>query len=231
MDLDDRAAGVVLAAEELPELQVVERALALVRELEEDLRLVDALAEPPPACDRVADLGVLAAYRLRTAGIVPQARVGDLPAERRRPRFERRQVKGASRAPPRARRACARARAARRARWWDLPPSAPSPSTIPEADERGERARPGKDVPEARVERPHGLPGDLVGVPQRLEERPLPADAAVGVDDRRDARVGGAHDRHAVLHRAQRHVREELVGAAVRPYQASLEMLTRKSAP
>jgi hypothetical protein len=86
VDLDDRVAGVVLAAEELLQLQVVERrrddvdlglelrerlGVALLRELEEDLRLVDALALRLPAVDRRRDARVLACDLLRALRIVP----------------------------------------------------------------------------------------------------------------------------------------------------------------
>jgi hypothetical protein len=46
---------------------------------------------------------------------------------------------------------------------------------------------------------------------QRLEERALPADPPVRVDDRREAGVGRAHERDAVLDRAERRMREVLL--------------------
>jgi len=76
MDLHDGVPGVVLAAEEAGQLErrqlrldpldllpeLADRlGVALLRELEEDLRLVDLLALALPACDRVEDTGGLAA--------------------------------------------------------------------------------------------------------------------------------------------------------------------------
>src|SRR5262249_16938555 len=84
VNLDDRVPGVVLAAEQLGELEGGELALdlvdllaelvecvriALLRQLEEDLRLVGALALPLPAPDRVEDLRGLAPDGLRLLGV------------------------------------------------------------------------------------------------------------------------------------------------------------------
>jgi hypothetical protein len=87
MDLDDRVAHVVLAAEELLELQVVERrrhdldlglelrqrlGVALLGQLEEDLRFVDAFALRFPGIDRRGDARVVAGDVLRALGVVPE---------------------------------------------------------------------------------------------------------------------------------------------------------------
>src|SRR5581483_2070361 len=114
VDLDDRAAGVVLAAEELLELELVgvvlhlseprlelgERVpVALLRQLEEHLRLVGALAELLPAGDLPEDGRRLAPDRLRPRRVVPEPRRGGLLAQLGRAPLERRQVKDASRGP------------------------------------------------------------------------------------------------------------------------------------
>jgi hypothetical protein len=80
-------AHVVLAAEELLQLEVVERrghhrdlrlqlgerlGVALLGQLEEHLRLVDALALRPPPVDRGGDARVLARDVLCALGIVPE---------------------------------------------------------------------------------------------------------------------------------------------------------------
>ncbi len=118
MDLDDRVAGVVLAAEELVQLErrdvaldlveplaeLVERVgIALLGELEEDLRLVRALALALPAADRAEDLRRLAPDGLRLLGVVPEAGRGRLLAQLGGALLEAREVKGASRARRRAR--------------------------------------------------------------------------------------------------------------------------------
>src|SRR5207245_5155216 len=118
------------------------------------------------------------------------------------------EVKGASRAHARARRGRARAPGAPRAASdRSRPASRPSPSsprrTIADGRERGERRRPCEHVAEAHVEGPHAGPTDLLLADERLEERTLPADAAVDVDHGRDAGVGGAHERDATLDRAE----------------------------
>jgi len=146
MDLDDRVAGVVLAAEELVQLEGGDVALdliellgdlaerigvALLRELEEDLRLVRALALALPTADRVEDLRRLAPDRLRLLRVVPEAGRGGLLAQLRGALLETGQVKGASRARRRARGARARARGTPRAasdRSRESPaPSRPAP--------------------------------------------------------------------------------------------------------
>jgi hypothetical protein len=142
MDLDDRVAGVVLAAEELRQLQGSELVLdlldlprelaerlriSLLRELEKDLRLVDPLALALPARNRVQDGGGVSPDGLRLLGIVPEAGRGGLLAQLGRAALEAREVKGASRAPARARRGIARGRAARRARS-DRRPGSRTPS-------------------------------------------------------------------------------------------------------
>src|SRR5262249_47893066 len=96
VDLDDRIPGLVLAAEELGQLEGGELALdlvdllaelvervgvALLRQLEEDLRLVRALALALPAPDRVEDLRGLAPDGLRLLGVVPEAGGGRLLAQ------------------------------------------------------------------------------------------------------------------------------------------------------
>jgi len=113
MDLDDRVARVVLAAEEPRQLErgelrldlrdllleLAERlGIALLGELEEDLRLVRALALALPARDRVEDGGGLAADGLGLLGVAPEARRRGLLAQLRRTPLETRQVKDASRA-------------------------------------------------------------------------------------------------------------------------------------
>src|SRR5207253_1286062 len=87
VDLDDRVAGVVLAAEEPAQLELREPVLhlldlrdqlaervrrALLRELEEDLGLVDPFALPPPAIDGVSHVSRLAADGLRLLGVLPE---------------------------------------------------------------------------------------------------------------------------------------------------------------
>src|SRR5947209_3199117 len=89
---------------------------ALLGKLEEDLRLVDALALAPKALDRVAHGGRLAAHSLGLLGILPEIRRAGLLAQLRRTALESRQVKDASRARRRDGEARARGRAERRAR-------------------------------------------------------------------------------------------------------------------
>src|SRR5262249_7322424 len=87
MDLDDGVAPVVLAAEELLELELVERrghggdlltelaervGIAFLGELEEDLRLVDALPLAPPAVDGMCEPGGFAVHALGALRIVPE---------------------------------------------------------------------------------------------------------------------------------------------------------------
>jgi hypothetical protein len=113
MDLDDRVARVVLAAEELRQLERADVALDLVHlraelgepvrialdgQLEEDLRLLEVLAELLPAPDRPGDRGRLAADRLGARGVVPEAGGGGLLGQGRGAAFEGGEVKGASRA-------------------------------------------------------------------------------------------------------------------------------------
>src|SRR5216110_1621596 len=170
MDLDDRVARVVLAAEELLQLERGELGLdlldrvsqlaqglgvALLGQLEEDLRLVDALALPPVLGERVQNLRRLAPDGLRLLGVAPEAGGGRLLAQLGRAPLEAGEVKGASRARARARRGRARAPGAPRAASARLrPASPPSPSslhrTIAEGRERGERARPREDRSEER---------------------------------------------------------------------------------
>src|SRR2546427_1699697 len=119
MDLDDRVARVVLAAEELLQLErgelgldLLDRAaqlaqglgVALLGQLEEDLRLVDALALPPVLGERVQNLRRLAPDGLRLLGVAPEAGGGRLLAQLGRTPLEAGEVKGASRACARARR-------------------------------------------------------------------------------------------------------------------------------
>jgi hypothetical protein len=130
MDLEDRIAGVVLAAEELGQLERVDVRLdlrelrlelpeglriALLRELEKDLRFVSALPLLLPAFDGGPDCRRLTPDGLGLVGVPPEVRGGRLLAQLDGTTLERRQVKGASRAPSRARRARGRARATRRA--------------------------------------------------------------------------------------------------------------------
>src|SRR5262249_33286751 len=141
MDLDDGVAGVVLAAQQLLELQRVEAlrdaldlapelvervGVTFLRQLEVDLRLVHALALPAPSGDGGLHPRVLPGDGLRALGVVPE--VG-----RRRPLaqlggtlLEAGEVKDASRASRRARRARGPARADPRAAWR-RPVSCPAP--------------------------------------------------------------------------------------------------------
>jgi hypothetical protein len=132
VNLDDGVAGVVLAAEELLELQRIEAlrdgidlgaqlrqrlGVALLCQLEVYLRLVDALALLPPPGDGGLDAGVLAGDRLGALGIVPQVGRRRLLAQLSGAFLEGREVKDASRARRPARRARGPARATRRAPW------------------------------------------------------------------------------------------------------------------
>jgi hypothetical protein len=87
VDLDDGVGAVVLAAEQLRQLERrqlrLDRgnlrtelaegvAVAFLRQLEEDLRLVDALTLPLPAVERPADGGGLAADLLGALGVLPE---------------------------------------------------------------------------------------------------------------------------------------------------------------
>src|SRR5256884_441644 len=183
--------------------------VALLGQLEEDLRLVHALALPPVLRDRVQNLRRLAPDGLRLLGVAPEAGGGGLLAQLGGAPLEAGEVKGASRARARARRGRARAPGAPRAASDRLrPASPPSPSslhrTIAEGRERGERRRPREHVAEAGVEGPHAGPADLLDLNQRLEERALPADAAVDVDHGGEAPVGGPQGRPPALGRAGR---------------------------
>jgi hypothetical protein len=81
-------------------LQLAERVVvALLGELQEDLRLVGALALALPARDRVEDGGGLAPDGLRLLGVAPEPGGGGLLAQLRGAPLEARQVKDASRAP------------------------------------------------------------------------------------------------------------------------------------
>src|SRR2546421_1130941 len=230
MDLDDRVARVVLAAEELLQLERGELGLdlldrvaqlaqglgvALLGQLEEDLRLVDALALPSVLGERVHDLRRLAPDGLRLLGVAPEAGGGRLLAQLGRAPLEAGEVKGASRARARARRGRARAPGAPRAasdRSRRASPPSPSSSrrTTAEGRERGERARPREEVAEAGVEGPHAGPADLLHLDERLEERALPPDAAVHVDHGGDAGVGDAHQR-SEEHTSELQSRSDLV--------------------
>src|SRR5581483_1746650 len=111
MNLDDRVAGVVLAAEELPELELREAGfdlldlraelvqrvrIAFLGELEEDLRLVDALALAAPPVDGVPDAGRLAADGLRLLGVLPEVGRRRLRAQVGGATLQRGEVKDAS---------------------------------------------------------------------------------------------------------------------------------------
>jgi hypothetical protein len=132
VNLDDGVTGIVLAAEELLQLERIEAlrdgvdrgtqlpqrlGVALLRQLEIHLRLVDAFALLAPAGDRGLDAGVLARHGLGALGIVPQVGRRRLLAQLRRAFLEGREVKDASRARRPARRARGPARATRRAPW------------------------------------------------------------------------------------------------------------------
>src|SRR5579862_1334171 len=153
MDLDDPVAGIVLAAEELVQLEgrdvaldlvellaeLVERVgIAFLGELEEDLRLVRPLTLAFPAADRVEDLRRLAPDGLRLLGVVPEAGCGRLLAQLGGALLEARQVKGASRARRRVRGARARARGTPRAAS-DRSRGSPAPSRF--RHHTGERER------------------------------------------------------------------------------------------
>ena len=137
MDLDDGVAGVVLAAEELLELELVEAlgdrvhlrsqllerlGVALLRELEIHLRLVDPFALPPPAGDGRLHASVLARHRLRALGIVPEVGRRRLLAQLGGALLESGEVKDASRVSRPARRARGPARAVPQAAWRRLTP-------------------------------------------------------------------------------------------------------------
>src|SRR5262249_39004666 len=130
VNLDDGVARVVLAAEELLQLERIEAlrdgvdlgaqlrqriAVALLRQLEVHLRIVEALALLPPCRDGGLDARVLAREGLGAFGIVPQVGRRRLLAQLRDAFLEARKVKGASRAPRRARRVREPARASPRA--------------------------------------------------------------------------------------------------------------------
>src|SRR5262249_58216049 len=130
-------AGVVLAAEELLELELVEAlgdsvhprsqlverlGVALLCQLEIHLRLVHSFALPPPARDGRLHAGVLARHRLRALGIVPEVGRRRLLAQLRGALLETGEVKDASRVSRRARRDPGRARAGPRAAWRRLIP-------------------------------------------------------------------------------------------------------------
>src|SRR5262249_29257610 len=127
--LDDRVAGVVLAAEEAGQLEVAQLALDLLhplrelaegvgitflRQLEVHARLVGALAQALPAVERRLESRGLAGDGLRLLGVAPEVGGGGLLVQEGRTALEGGQVKGASRAPRRACRCPARARAGRR---------------------------------------------------------------------------------------------------------------------
>jgi hypothetical protein len=130
MDLDDGVAEVVLAAEELLELELVERGdgggklglqlgegvvVTLVGQLDPDLALLDLLALGAEAVDGRLDAGVLPRDRLRPRGVVPEVGRRRLLAQLRCTLFECREVKDASRARSRAGAAPARRLEAHRA--------------------------------------------------------------------------------------------------------------------
>src|SRR5262249_37533539 len=113
VDLDDRVPRVVLAAEQLGELERGELALdlldlpgelgerlgiTLLGELQEDLRLVHALPLALEAGDGAEHRGGLAADGLRLLGVVPESGGGRLLAQLAGAALQTGEVKGASRA-------------------------------------------------------------------------------------------------------------------------------------
>src|SRR5262249_28382998 len=166
-------AGVVLAAEELLELELVEAlgdgvhlrsqlverlGVALLCQLEVDLRLVHSLALPPPARDGRLHASILACHRLRAFGIVPEVGYRGLLAQLRRALSQCGEVKDASRVSRHARRAPGRARADPRAAWRRLIPCpAPWRPSIPDHAARRERAAASLRARSSRTYRDPGM--------------------------------------------------------------------------
>src|SRR5439155_13933215 len=104
--------------------------IALLGELEEDLRLIDPLPLALEARDRVQHRGRLAADGLRLLCVVPEPGGGGLLAQLARTPLETGQVKGASRARRPARAGRGRARGGSRAASG---PSCACPPPLPPA--------------------------------------------------------------------------------------------------
>src|SRR5262249_27310819 len=125
---------------------LVERlTVTFLGQLEVHLRLVHALALPPPAGDGGLHARVLACDGLRALGVVPEiGRRGPL-AQLAGALLEAGEVKDASRGSRRARRGPGRARAGPRAAWRRRP-SCPAPwrPSISDAAARRERACSGR---------------------------------------------------------------------------------------
>jgi hypothetical protein len=117
LESDDRVAGVVLAAEQALEVEVVQRLLdlrqlllrlerrvgiALSGELEVELRLLELVLLLAPGQQRAVQQRALAQDALRRLAVVPELRCRRLRVELLNPRLALGEVKDTSRTPPSA---------------------------------------------------------------------------------------------------------------------------------